>query len=242
MVVFDYGWRFFNDPIHIGAAAVHGIILLDVAVALGLGPEGEPFRFSRVLRPLLLLLNSPVMRKLYIVFVRCLWALTDLVGIYLVMLVLWMMFGITLFQSDQSHGFGIDKDPGALDSYNNNLFDPVKYYNGSSLYPDCHGEPCAELDPYVFQDFQSPAYALVSLFVLGTRENYPDVGLPAYLANHYFMIYFILFMMVFLFFFENIIVAIVYDTYVSIQKEEALKSKARETMALQAAFSVMFIM
>lgn len=72
-----------------------------------------------------------------------------------------------------------------------------------------------------------------NLYVLVTTANNPDITMPAYNTNRWYALYFVLFLVVNLYLFMNIILAVVYNNYRKHLKEEvkSLVSMKRESLS-----------
>ncbi|RNA14534.1 two pore calcium channel 1-like [Brachionus plicatilis] len=86
----------------------------------------------------------------------------------------------------------------------------LTYANGQDLY---------------FQNFED---SLWDLYVAVTTANFPDVMMPAYNLNGAYVIFFLVFMLVNLYIFINIILATIYTNY-----KKHLKEEVRETIKLK---------
>ncbi|XP_069615961.1 two pore channel protein 1 isoform X2 [Ranitomeya imitator] len=71
-------------------------------------------------------------------------------------------------------------------------------------------------DPY----FNTLENSLVSLFVLLTTANFPDVMMPAYSRNRWSCVFFIVYLSIELYFIMNLLLAVVFDTFNDIEKKK----------------------
>lgn len=98
---------------------------------------------------------------------------------------------------------------------------------------------------YLFTDIPDSPYfrtfqdSFVSLFVLLTTANYPDVMLPAYAKSPYAAIFFIAYLVVLLYFLMNLLLAVVYDTFSGLEKEKMKKLILHERSACEQAFRLL---
>lgn len=74
-------------------------------------------------------------------------------------------------------------------------------------------------DPY----FRTLGVSYVSLFTLMTTANFPDVMMPAYYANEFACVFFILYMLIGFFFLMNIVLAMVYEGFTDTEKRKFKK-------------------
>ncbi|ETO29020.1 hypothetical protein RFI_08106 [Reticulomyxa filosa] len=169
---------------------------------------GRSFRFSRVFRPMFL--NIAVDILIMAVFARA---------------------GI--------HMFKFSKD----------LYVPYNFTNGLSPYTDLKGNcdqiqcfqdksKCCNVDPTVFQSFDSFARGMASLYVLMTTENYPDIFWPTWMNGHFYWTYFLVFLLLVTFFLMNLFSAAMYDAFYHILSNVVWVEEERsESEALQAAWT-----
>lgn len=68
------------------------------------------------------------------------------------------------------------------------------------------------------QNFKTIQSSFVSLFVLLTTANYPDVMMPAYHESRYYCVFFIIYLSLELYFLMNLLLAVVYDTFSNLEK------------------------
>ncbi|XP_059149690.1 two pore channel protein 1-like [Physella acuta] len=67
-------------------------------------------------------------------------------------------------------------------------------------------------------NFKTMQSSFVSLFVLLTTANYPDVMMPAYNESRYYCVFFIIYLSLELYFLMNLLLAVVYDTFSNLEK------------------------
>ncbi|XP_022096236.1 two pore calcium channel protein 1-like [Acanthaster planci] len=69
-------------------------------------------------------------------------------------------------------------------------------------------------------NFDSLVDSFVSLFILMTTANFPDVMMPAYNNTPWSVLFFVVFLILELYFFMNLLLAVVYDTFTGIEKDK----------------------
>lgn len=103
-----------------------------------------------------------------------------------------------------------------------------------------HGAP-EYTDPY--QNFDNVGYAALSLYVLYTTENYPDIMAPAYarapMASHAYALFFVSFLILGMFCLANLIVPVMYQAFREHRNQLALTLHIYERRALLAAFQLL---
>lgn len=91
------------------------------------------------------------------------------------------------------------------------------------------------LDPY----FSTPEDSLVSLFVLLTTANFPDVMMPAYSKNSWSCVFFIVYLSIELYFIMNLLLAVVFDTFNDVEKRKFKSLLLHKRLAIEHAFHLL---
>ncbi|XP_054718016.1 two pore channel protein 1-like [Uloborus diversus] len=87
--------------------------------------------------------------------------------------------------------------------------------------------------------FSSLAESFVSLFVLLTTANFPDVMMPSYERSKWSSLFFITFIIIHVYFLMNLMLAVVYETFTRIEKEKFRKLLLHRRKACQQAFRLL---
>lgn len=90
-------------------------------------------------------------------------------------------------------------------------------------------------DPY----FNTLENSLVSLFVLLTTANFPDVMMPAYSKNRWSCIFFIVYLSIELYFVMNLLLAVVFDTFNGVEKMKFKSLLLHKRSAIDHAFQLL---
>lgn len=90
-------------------------------------------------------------------------------------------------------------------------------------------------DPY----FSTLENSLVSLFVLLTTANFPDVMMPAYSKNRWSCIFFIVYLSIELYFVMNLLLAVVFDTFNGVEKMKFKSLLLHKRSAIDHAFQLL---
>ncbi|XP_030074545.1 two pore channel protein 1 isoform X4 [Microcaecilia unicolor] len=90
-------------------------------------------------------------------------------------------------------------------------------------------------DPY----FNTLENSLVSLFVLVTTANYPDVMMPSYSRNPWSCIFFIVYLSIELYFIMNLLLAVVFDTFNDIEKKKFKSLLLHKRTAIQHTYRLL---
>uniref|UniRef100_A0A3B4B558 Ion transport domain-containing protein n=1 Tax=Periophthalmus magnuspinnatus TaxID=409849 RepID=A0A3B4B558_9GOBI len=90
-------------------------------------------------------------------------------------------------------------------------------------------------DPY----FNTLENSLVSLFVLLTTANFPDVMMPAYAKNRWSCVFFIVYLSIELYFVMNLLLAVVFDTFNDVEKMKFKSLLLHKRSAIDHAFQLL---
>uniref|UniRef100_A0A2K6K8Q4 Voltage-dependent calcium channel protein TPC1 n=1 Tax=Rhinopithecus bieti TaxID=61621 RepID=A0A2K6K8Q4_RHIBE len=90
-------------------------------------------------------------------------------------------------------------------------------------------------DPY----FSSLENSIVSLFVLLTTANFPDVMMPSYSRNPWSCVFFIVYLSIELYFIMNLLLAVVFDTFNDIEKRKFKSLLLHKRTAIQHAYRLL---
>ncbi|XP_077417580.1 two pore channel protein 1 [Vanacampus margaritifer] len=90
-------------------------------------------------------------------------------------------------------------------------------------------------DPY----FNTLENSMVSLFVLLTTANFPDVMMPAYAKNRWSCVFFIVYLSIELYFIMNLLLAVVFDTFNDVEKTKFKSLLLHKRSAVDHAFQLL---
>ncbi|CAL8327189.1 unnamed protein product [Arctogadus glacialis] len=90
-------------------------------------------------------------------------------------------------------------------------------------------------DPY----FSTLENSMVSLFVLLTTANFPDVMMPAYSRNRWCCVFFIVYLSIELYFVMNLLLAVVFDTFNGVEKMKFKSLLLHKRSAIDHAFQLL---
>ncbi|XP_035246271.1 two pore calcium channel protein 1-like [Anguilla anguilla] len=90
-------------------------------------------------------------------------------------------------------------------------------------------------DPY----FSSLENSIVSLFVLLTTANFPDVMMPAYSRSGWSCVFFIVYLSIELYFIMNLLLAVVFDTFNDVEKMKFKSLLLHKRSAIDHAFKLL---
>ncbi|XP_060606979.1 two pore channel protein 2-like [Ruditapes philippinarum] len=176
------------------SGVVLAISLIDWSVSLSIGCK-EVVRVRRMLRPIFIIQNSSLMKKILKSLSK---TLSQILGVLLLMalhLYIFTLFGMLLFPKQGSTAAstivdGLDIEGDLANSTSNST-----QGNSESDY------------------FRTLTDSFMSLLVLLTTANNPDVTLPAYRRNRLYALFFIVFLIIGLYCFMNMLTAIIYNQF-----------------------------
>ncbi|XP_063059065.1 two pore channel protein 1 isoform X2 [Engraulis encrasicolus] len=87
--------------------------------------------------------------------------------------------------------------------------------------------------------FDTLENSIVSLFVLLTTANFPDVMMPAYSRNRWSCIFFIVYLSIELYFIMNLLLAVVFDTFNGVEKMKFKSLLLHKRSAVEHAFQLL---
>ncbi|XP_051538677.1 two pore channel protein 1-like isoform X2 [Myxocyprinus asiaticus] len=87
--------------------------------------------------------------------------------------------------------------------------------------------------------FKTLEDSIVSLFVLLTTANFPDVMMPAYSKNRWSCIFFIVYLSIELYFIMNLLLAVVFDTFNGVEKMKFKSLLLHKRSAIEHAFQLL---
>uniref|UniRef100_A0A8C5K345 Two pore channel 1 n=1 Tax=Jaculus jaculus TaxID=51337 RepID=A0A8C5K345_JACJA len=90
-------------------------------------------------------------------------------------------------------------------------------------------------DPY----FSTLENSIVSLFVLLTTANFPDVMMPSYSRSPWSCVFFIVYLSIELYFIMNLLLAVVFDTFNDIEKRKFKSLLLHKRTAIQHAYRLL---
>ncbi|XP_062942993.1 two pore channel protein 1 isoform X2 [Cynocephalus volans] len=90
-------------------------------------------------------------------------------------------------------------------------------------------------DPY----FSTLENSIISLFVLLTTANFPDVMMPSYSRNPWSCVFFIVYLSIELYFIMNLLLAVVFDTFNDIEKRKFKSLLLHKRTAIQHAYHLL---
>ncbi|XP_064612254.1 LOW QUALITY PROTEIN: two pore channel protein 1-like [Liolophura sinensis] len=89
------------------------------------------------------------------------------------------------------------------------------------------------------QYFSTIQDSFVSLFVLLTTANYPDVMMPAFSVNRWYAIFFVVYLSLELYFLMNLLLAVVYDTFTGLEKKKLKQLFFHKRQGCEHAFKLL---
>lgn len=238
------GWRrFIKKPWLIVYSLMIAISFVDVGVSLSFCTSREDpstrsllytIRVRRYCRPIFFLLSSTIMKKFFKAVALTLPQIFSVLSLLVLHLYVFAMIGLlvyprpTSYSSHLSNGTKPDVIP--LINTTNPLINIT--YNSNVTYSHY-----AQLEGKKY--FSSVTQAFVSLLVLLTTANHPDVMMPIYQFNRFSSIYFIVFLGIGTFLILNLLIAATYNQFKGFFQNSLQSSFFRRRVAFRAAFSLL---
>ncbi|XP_070581393.1 two pore channel protein 2-like [Ptychodera flava] len=213
--------QFFRSKWLIAYVVVVGISFIDLFVSLSLSCD-EVVRIRRLLRPFFLLQNSSLMKKTVRSIKRTLPEVFSVILLLLLHLYIFTIFGMLLFPK-----------PTSTVPLSNTTVIEIEAEQPDHFYTN------EKINKEGSLQFSSLTTSFMSLLVLLTTANNPDVMMPAYTANRFYALYFILFLVIGMYFFLNMLTAVIYNQFRGYLQSSMQASFFRRRLAIRAAFEVL---
>ncbi|XP_030850086.1 two pore calcium channel protein 2-like [Strongylocentrotus purpuratus] len=185
----------------------------------------ELYRIRRFLRPFFLIQNSQLMKKTVRSIKNTMPKVASVILLLLIHIYFFTMFGMLLFPRPDG-----DLKPSVLHNKTSNQTSLI--VNDTTI-----------VDSRIFQEgmqhFASIGESFMSLLVLLTTANNPDVTMPAYQNNRFYALYFIIFLGIGLYLFFNMLTAVIYNEFRGYLITSMQSSHFRRRLGFQAAFEML---
>lgn len=195
------------------------VSMIDWIVSISIGCR-ETVRVRRMFRPIFIIQNSSLMKKILNSLRK---TVSQILGVLLLMalhLFIFTLFAMLLFpkQKDQAHtsSHGVDNP------------DPISISNSSSNETNTN--------PVESMYFKTLIDSFMNLLILLTTANNPDVTLPAYRDNRLASLFFIVFLIIGLYCFMNMLTAIIYNQFRGYFLSSMQSSLMRRRLGQRAAY------
>ncbi|XP_077867256.1 two pore channel protein 2-like [Saccoglossus kowalevskii] len=212
--------QFLRSPWLVAYAVIVMVSFADLLVSVVIVCN-EFVRIRRLLRPFFLLQNSSLMKKTVRSIKRTLPEIFSVLLLLLLHMYIFTIFGMLLFPKPMN---AVPPTPGA-----NNTTLPTTVTND-------HRE---KIEEEGLKQFSSLMVSFMSLLVLLTTANNPDVMIPAYTYNRFYSLYFIIFLVIGMYFFLNMLTAVIYNQFRGYLLSSMQASYFRRRLAIRAAFEVL---
>ncbi|KAL8606785.1 hypothetical protein ACOMHN_049614 [Nucella lapillus] len=221
-------YYFWQHKWDVGAVVLLLFYIMDWGVSACMGCT-EVVRVRRIVRPYFILLNSSLMKKT----VNCLRrSLPEVFNVLIMLgmhLYIFTLFAMLLF-------------PTTEESATQPANGSTPHWTKSGVLSD---SSVTELPIVVSssiegrQYFSSMLNSFMSLLVLLTTANNPDVTMPAYSQNRLYALFFMLFLIVGLYCFWNMLTAVIYNQFRGYFLNSMQSSLNRRRLGVRAAFEVL---
>ena len=230
------GWRrFIQKPWLILYAFMIVISFADLIVSAAFCHDhrsslGYTLRIRRFFRPLFFLLSSTIMKKYIKAIYLSLPQIFTVLMLLLLHVYVFAMFGLLVF-------------PHPVRSPENSTNDSFVNSTYSEVYSNCSKWDAHKSGYYEQEEgskyFSTVTSAFVSLLVLLTTANHPDVMMPIYQYNRFSSLYFILFLLIGMYLILNLLIAVIYNQFKGFFYKSLQSSFFRRRVAFRAAFTVL---
>lgn len=194
---------------------------VDWSVSLAMGCK-EVVRVRRMLRPVFIIQNSSLMKKIINSLRK---SVSQILGVLMLMflhLYIFTLFGMLLFPKQSS----TSSSPGSPDDLDAEAKNGNQSGNGTQNDPE---------SAY----FRTLNDSFMMLLVLLTTANNPDVTLPAYTQNRLYAVFFIIFLIIGLYCFMNMLTAIIYNQFRGYFLSSMHNCLMRRRLGQRAAFEAL---
>ena len=234
------GWkRFLRKPWLVLYAFMLTLSFADIVVSLTFCEARDrefphnllyTLRLRRFCRPLFFLLSSTIMKKFAKAVVLTLPQIFSVLVLLVLHLYVFTMIGLLVFPRPISSS----GETNATNETDIVLSIPVVPENVSHNISYSY---YAELEGSTY--FSSVSNAFMSLLVLLTTANHPDIMMPIYQYNRFSSIYFILFLGIGTFLILNLLIAATYSQFKGFFQKSLQSSFFRRRVAFRAAFTLL---
>ena len=242
------GWRrFIKKPWLVLYAIMIVASFADLVISAAFcheGGLGYTLRIRRFFRPLFFLLSSTIMKKYIKAINLTLPQIFTVLTLLLLHVYVFAMFGLLVFPHPPAPPNNINLTNDSNTSYAEagtfSLF-----HNSTDSFPSSN---CSIWDRYNssyyeqlegYKYFRTVTDAFVSLIVLLTTANHPDVMMPIYQYNRFASLYFILFLLIGMYLILNLLIAVIYSQFKGIFHKSQQSSFFRRRVAFRAAFTIL---
>lgn len=185
-------------------------------------------RLRRFCRPLFFLLSSTIMKKFVKAVTRSLPQIFSVLVLLVMHLYVFTLIGLICFPRPANNNYN-----NTSSGFDDNDTDPIPLNSSRNLSYSYF----AELEGN--QYFSSVSQAFMTLIILLTTANHPDVMMPIYQYNRFSSIYFILFLGIGTFLILNLLIAATYNQFKGFFQKSLQTSFFRRRVAFRAAFTLL---
>ncbi|XP_010597258.1 two pore channel protein 1 isoform X2 [Loxodonta africana] len=150
----------------------------------------------------------------------------DILLLLLFFMTIFAILGFYLFSPNPS-------DPGYFQSQVWNILVAEQWRRAELIAQTCGS---LEEKPKYFNTLEN---SIISLFVLLTTANFPDVMMPSYSRNPWSCVFFIVYLSIELYFIMNLLLAVVFDTFNDIEKHKFKSLLLHKRTAIQHAYRLL---
>ncbi|KAL5011055.1 hypothetical protein ScPMuIL_013360 [Solemya velum] len=177
-------------------------------------------RIRRMLRPFFLLHNSSLMKKTVNCLRRTVMEIISVLMLLALHLYVFTLLGMLMFPTPQS-----------LENSNST--------GGDFYYGWSNSTPTSNVTTEGSDYFRTLSTSFMNLLILLTTANNPDVTIPAYQKNRFSALFFIVFLIIGLYCFMNMLTAIIYNQFRGYFMNSMQASLFRRRLGVRASFEML---
>ena len=221
--------RFIKRPwslIYVGTVTVS---VVDLFVSFGFCTNGGyaayPYRIRRLLRPLLFLQSSSVMKKMVNALKKTLPGILNVLFLLALHLYMYAIIGMFIFQTH-------------CKKENEYAYNCTSHGHKSKKFEECDiGNVTNRTEGFPY--FEDLGRGLINMIILLTTANHPDIMLPAYKENRLYSLYFISYLVIGVYILMNVLTAVIYNEFRGFLATSIQSSFTRRRVGQFAAFVIL---
>jgi two pore calcium channel protein 2 len=222
--------RFIRRPWSVVYVTTVLVSVVDLFVSFGFclggGYGSYPYRIRRLLRPLIFLQSSSVMKKMVNALKKTLPGILSVLFLLGIHLYLYAIIGMLIFQTS------------CKEEETHKVYNCSERRHRFRKHEECDlGNTTNATEG--FQYFDELGEGLVNMIVLLTTANHPDIMMPAYKQNRLYSLYFISYLVIGLYILMNVLTAVVYNQFRGFLATSIQSSFTRRRVGQFAAFVIL---
>lgn len=237
------GWRrFIKKPWLVLYAFMLLLSFADLAISLAFCHHrerelphslGYTLRLRRFFRPFFLIISSSIMKKFVKAVIYTLPQIFNVMVLLVLHVYVFAMVGLLVFPTPIQ-----DESVNNSTNYSNESLASIERMSGlsDSVVITNYSYYALEEGDKFFKTFID---AFVSLIILLTTANHPDVMIPIYQFNRFSVVYFAAFLLIGSYLILNLLIAVIYNNFKGFFLKSLQSSFLRRRIAFRAAFTIL---